>query len=61
MQQRWKDTLLQLKQVNANPERAMEPVDMADLQKVQEENEEAMGNILDMTLEQVEMSHELDQ
>ena len=61
MQQRWKDTLVQLNQVNANPERAMEPVDMADLQKVQEENEEAMGNILDMTLEQVEMSHELDQ
>ena len=61
MQQRWKDTLLQLKQVNANPERAVEPIDMAELRKVQEENEEAMGIILDMTLEQVEMSHELDQ
>lgn len=51
MQQRWKDTLLQLKQVNANPERAMESMNMGEFQRVQEANEEAMGCILDMTLE----------
>ena len=46
--------------MNANPERAMEPIKMVEFERMQSENEQALGSILDMTLEQVEMSHELD-
>ena len=60
MHQRWKDTLTQMKQVNANPERAMEAVNSGELERISEDNEQKLGNILDMTLQQVEMSYELD-
>ena len=38
----------------------METVDEDKLEQVRQENVEAIGNLLDMTLEQVEMSYDLD-
>lgn len=60
MNERWKDTLTQLKKINANPERALESVDMEEFACTQEDNSQMMGEILDLTLSQVETSFDLD-
>lgn len=38
MNERWKDTLTQLKKINANPQRALDPVDMAAFANLQQQN-----------------------
>ena len=60
MNERWKDTLTQLKKINANPERALDKVDAQQIAQTQETNAQMMGQILDLTLEQVETSFDLD-
>ena len=60
MNERWKDTLTQLKKINANPQRALDPVDMAAFANLQQQNAQTMGQILDLTLAQVETSYDLD-
>jgi len=49
-----------LKQINANPERALENEDKDGLATLAKENEIILGDIFDLTLRQVEMSYELD-
>ena len=39
----------------------MEAVNTGEFERTSEDNEQKLGNILDMTLQQVEMSYDLDQ
>jgi len=51
---------MQLKRVNANPERIFDSIDQVEFDHLKEANCATIGNVLDLTLEQVETNFDLD-